>query len=68
MNAQILTEGKSVRDHQLVRKCPAAVLAVLLSVFLATAAYAQDKVADDEWLGGVKFYVKGVEGKVPGDK
>jgi simple sugar transport system substrate-binding protein len=28
----------------------------------------KDKAADDEWLGGVKFYVKGVEGKVPGDK
>ncbi|WP_295855000.1 BMP family ABC transporter substrate-binding protein [uncultured Xylophilus sp.] len=26
---------------------------------------AADKVADDEFLGGVKFYVKGVEGKVP---
>ncbi|MEO6410554.1 MAG: BMP family ABC transporter substrate-binding protein [Burkholderiaceae bacterium] len=24
--------------------------------------------ADDKFLGGVKFYVKGVEGKVPGDK
>nr|WP_320134100.1 BMP family ABC transporter substrate-binding protein [uncultured Holophaga sp.] len=24
------------------------------------------KVADDEWLGGIKFFVKGVEGKVPG--
>ena len=29
---------------------------------------AKDAVADDKWLGGVKFYVKGVEGKVPGDK
>ncbi len=28
----------------------------------------KDKVADDGWLGGVKFYVKGVEGKVPGAK
>jgi basic membrane protein A and related proteins len=28
----------------------------------------KDKVADDEWLGGIKFFVKGVEGKVPGDK
>ena len=27
----------------------------------------KDKVADDDFLGGVKFYVKGVEGKVPGD-
>ena len=27
----------------------------------------KDEVADDKWLGGVKFYVKGVEGKVPGD-
>ncbi|MEJ6020635.1 BMP family ABC transporter substrate-binding protein [Ramlibacter sp. PS4R-6] len=27
---------------------------------------AKDKVADDEWLGGINFYVKGVEGKVPG--
>ncbi|HUR89146.1 MAG TPA: BMP family ABC transporter substrate-binding protein [Ramlibacter sp.] len=26
----------------------------------------KDKVADDEWLGGINFYVKGVEGKVPG--
>ncbi len=26
---------------------------------------AADKVADDAFLGGVKFYVKGVEGKVP---
>ncbi len=29
---------------------------------------AKDAVADDAFLGGVKFYVKGVEGKVPGDK
>jgi simple sugar transport system substrate-binding protein len=28
----------------------------------------KDKVADDEFLGGIKFFVKGVEGKVPGDK
>ncbi|MBE7419423.1 MAG: BMP family ABC transporter substrate-binding protein [Ideonella sp.] len=28
----------------------------------------KDKVADDEWLGGIKFFVKGVEGKVPGEK
>ena len=27
----------------------------------------KDKVADDEWLGGIKFFVKGVEGKVPGE-
>jgi basic membrane protein A and related proteins len=26
---------------------------------------AKDAVADDKFLGGVKFYVKGVEGKVP---
>ena len=26
----------------------------------------KDEVADDKFLGGVKFYVKGVEGKVPG--
>jgi len=26
------------------------------------------EVGDDKFLGGVKFYVKGVEGKVPGDK
>ena len=26
----------------------------------------KDKAADDEFLGGIKFYVKGVEGKVPG--
>ncbi|MDO9285130.1 MAG: BMP family ABC transporter substrate-binding protein [Aquabacterium sp.] len=29
---------------------------------------AKDAVADDAFLGGVKFYVKGVDGKVPGDK
>ena len=29
---------------------------------------AKDAVADHAFLGGVKFYVKGVEGKVPGDK
>ncbi|MCA6218049.1 BMP family ABC transporter substrate-binding protein [Ideonella sp. B7] len=28
----------------------------------------KDKVADDAFLGGVKYYVKGVEGKVPGAK
>ena len=28
----------------------------------------KDKVADDKFLGGIKFYVKGVEGKVPGEK
>lgn len=27
----------------------------------------KDKAADDAFLGGVKFYVKGVEGKVPGE-
>jgi simple sugar transport system substrate-binding protein len=27
---------------------------------------AKDKVADDEFLGGINWYVKGVEGKVPG--
>lgn len=42
-----------MRDHHLARKYPAAVFAVLLSVFLATAAYAQDKVADDGALGKV---------------
>jgi simple sugar transport system substrate-binding protein len=26
---------------------------------------AKDVVADDKFLGGIKFYVKGVEGKVP---
>ena len=26
----------------------------------------EGKVADDEWLGQIKFYVKGVEGQVPG--
>jgi simple sugar transport system substrate-binding protein len=26
----------------------------------------KDVVADDKFLGGVNFYVKGVEGKVPG--
>ncbi len=29
---------------------------------------AKDAVADDKFLTGVNFYVKGVEGKVPGDK
>ncbi|MCA0212212.1 MAG: BMP family ABC transporter substrate-binding protein [Proteobacteria bacterium] len=29
---------------------------------------AKDAVADDKFLGGVNFYIKGVEGKVPGDK
>jgi basic membrane protein A and related proteins len=28
---------------------------------------AKDAIADDKFLSGVKFYVKGVEGKVPGD-
>jgi basic membrane protein A len=28
---------------------------------------AQDVIADDAFLSGIKFYVKGVEGKVPGD-
>jgi simple sugar transport system substrate-binding protein len=28
----------------------------------------KDKVADDEWLGGINFFVKGVEGKVPGSE
>jgi basic membrane protein A and related proteins len=28
---------------------------------------AKDTVADDAFLSGIKFYVKGVEGKVPGD-
>jgi simple sugar transport system substrate-binding protein len=26
----------------------------------------KDEVADDKFLGGINFYVKGVEGKVPG--
>jgi simple sugar transport system substrate-binding protein len=29
---------------------------------------AKDAVADDKFLGGVNFYVKGVEGKIPGGK
>ncbi len=29
---------------------------------------AKDTVADDKFLGGIMFYVKGVEGKVPSDK
>ncbi|MDP3138549.1 MAG: BMP family ABC transporter substrate-binding protein, partial [Burkholderiaceae bacterium] len=29
---------------------------------------AKDAVADDKFLGGINFYVKGVEGKVPGGK
>ena len=29
---------------------------------------AKDAVADDKFLGGVMFYVKGVEGKIPGKK
>ena len=28
----------------------------------------KDEVADDKFLGGVKFFVKGVDGKVPGSK
>jgi simple sugar transport system substrate-binding protein len=28
----------------------------------------KDEVADDKFLSGVNFYVKGVEGKVPGGK
>jgi simple sugar transport system substrate-binding protein len=28
---------------------------------------AKDVVADDKFLGGLKSYVKGVEGKVPGN-
>jgi simple sugar transport system substrate-binding protein len=28
----------------------------------------KDEVADDKFLSGVNFYVKGVEGKVPGSK
>jgi simple sugar transport system substrate-binding protein len=28
----------------------------------------KDEVADDKFLGGISFYVKGVEGKVPSDK
>ena len=29
---------------------------------------AKDAVADDKFLGGINFYVKGVEGKIPGSK
>ena len=29
---------------------------------------AKDTVADDKFLGGLNFFVKGVEGKVPGAK
>jgi len=29
---------------------------------------AKDAVADDKFLGGLSFFVKGVEGKVPGAK
>ena len=29
---------------------------------------AKDTAADDKFMGGINFYVKGVEGKVPGDK
>jgi simple sugar transport system substrate-binding protein len=28
----------------------------------------KDEVADDKFLSGLLFYVKGVEGKVPGNK
>lgn len=42
-----------MKDHHLVRKSLAAVFALLLSVFLATAANAQDNVADDGALGKV---------------
>ena len=34
----------------------------------AREVLAKDVVADDAFLGGVKFFVKGVEGKVPGSK
>ncbi|HEX7441657.1 MAG TPA: BMP family ABC transporter substrate-binding protein [Caldimonas sp.] len=33
-----------------------------------TEVLAKDAVADDKFLGGIKFYVKGVEGTVPGAK
>jgi simple sugar transport system substrate-binding protein len=29
---------------------------------------AKDTVADDKFISGMNFYVKGVEGKVPGGK
>jgi simple sugar transport system substrate-binding protein len=29
---------------------------------------AKDAVADDKFMGGIMFYVKGVEGKIPGGK
>jgi basic membrane protein A len=29
---------------------------------------AKDGKADDEWLGKIDFYVKGVEGKIPSGK
>jgi simple sugar transport system substrate-binding protein len=29
---------------------------------------AKDAAADDKFLGGLNFYVKGVEGKIPGGK
>ena len=29
---------------------------------------AKDTVVDDKFLGGLSFYVKGVEGKIPGSK
>ena len=29
---------------------------------------AKDAVADDKFLGGISFYVKGVEGKIPSGK
>jgi len=28
----------------------------------------KDEIADDKFLSGINFYVKGVEGKVPGAK
>jgi simple sugar transport system substrate-binding protein len=28
----------------------------------------KDEVADDKFMGGIKFFVKGVDGKVPGGK
>ena len=34
---------------------------------IATELVAKDVVADDKFLGGLKTYVKGVEGKVPGN-
>ena len=40
----------------------------LQACLVSKVQIAADTVADDKFLGGLSFYVKGVEGKVPGGK